>query len=75
MANINEYVALLKQLNKLIDNAQFLLGPNLHDDIIMAKNTLKSLRHNLFIMRHNIKKSGRLFKIKKHKRNKKNFVK
>ena len=66
--NINDYAVMLKGLKKAYEIFQPFVGPNVHQDI-------EAFKRSYAVLRHNFTKTSRILKIKKHKRNKKNFVK
>jgi len=73
--NINDYVMMAKSFKKVYDSFQPFIGPNLHQDIEAVRRNIKAFKHNMLIVKTSIYKTSRIMKIKKHKRNKKNFVK
>lgn len=68
MANINDYMILVKELKKVIDSLQIFIGPNIHKDIEDFQKHIGTIRHNMVLMKHKINKQSRIHKIKKHKR-------
>ena len=64
-----------KGFKKVYDSFQPFFGPNLHQDIEAVRRNIKAFKHNMLIVKTSIYKTSRIMKIKKHKRNKKNFVK
>ena len=73
--NINDYVMVVKSFKKVYDVFQPFIGPNLHQDIESVRKNIKAFKHNMLIVKTSMHKTSRILKIKKHKRNKKNFVK
>ena len=71
MTNINDYIIFFMELKKAINSLQVFIGPNIHQDIEDAKTHMKSLMHNIQLIKFHIKKQNRVNKIKKHKKNKK----
>ena len=68
MANINDYVILVKEFKKVIDSLQVFIGPNMHTDIENIKNHIDVLKHNMVLVKTHMSKQSRINKIKKHKR-------
>jgi len=66
--NINDYVMMAKGFKKVYDSFQPFIGPNMHQNI-------ETIANSYGVLKHRFSKTSRILKIKKHKRNKKNFVK
>ena len=64
MANINDYVVILKEIKKVVDNLQIFIGPNMTQDFESIKNHISGIKHNVALIKHNIKEK----KLKKHKK-------
>ena len=75
MANINEYIILTKGLTKIFNDLNYLIGPNLHEDIQTLRRNIKTLKTNFYYIKSNVRKTSRILKIRKYKRLKKNFEK
>ena len=67
MANINDYMILVKEFKRAIDSLQIFIGPNMSQDFENIKNHIKTLRHNMILVKSHIDKRSRINKIKKHK--------
>ena len=68
MANINDYIILVKEFKRAINSLQVFIGPNMHQDIENIKNHIRTLKHNMILVKTHINKQSRINKIKKHKR-------
>ena len=64
MANINDYIFLVKEIKKVVDNLQVFIGPNISQDFKDIKDHINGIKHNIELVKHNIRQK----KILKHKK-------
>ena len=69
MANINDYLYIIKELKNIINDLQYLVSPNM--DIDDLHKNIISFNDNINLIKYNLKKTKRVLKIKKHKKKKK----
>ena len=67
--NINDYLIILKELNKLLNNLQYLIDPNITEDIISTLDAIKTIKEHILFLTMKHKKRNHF--LKKNKRNKK----
>ena len=75
MANINDYMIIIKEINKAYDSLSPLIGPNINEDIQTINKSIKAFKYNILYVKSNIHKTNRILRLKRHNRKKKNFVK
>ena len=71
MANINDYYIIIKELYKIANNLQMLISPNIETDIENLRKGIIGVKHHIVLARHNLDKTARFIKLKKHKSNRK----
>lgn len=71
MSNINEYLFLLKEFNKLLSDAQSLIGPNINQDINNLQNGFNNIKSSIALIKAKLDNANRILKVKNHQRRKK----
>jgi hypothetical protein len=69
MANINDYMLILKELNKILNSMQYLIGPNISEDILNIMDGINTVKLQIDVLKAKLQKRNHF--LKNRKRNKK----
>ena len=71
MVNFEDTYVILKELSKIVNNFQGFVSPNIQNDINNLKIGIEGVKHNIALAKHNLDKTSRFIKLRKHKSNRK----